>query len=297
MPVEGASRFAPVSYHGGIDVFLPGMIRSNLHDDPEGALCEGGGRLGETDPLVAIVGGGGGGSWAALALAAAGVRRFRLLDMDRVEATNLNRQVAYCPADVGRRKIEVLAERLREWVGAESELHHARVAKPEDALSCLAGADFAVCAIDLPLLEIQKIMTAALRTAGTPGFFIGHGLPVNRVGPTVMPGLPGCPTCFREVDLETVPWIRHNFDYASYAGTALAACFAHISSYLVAEVKRYVAGDGPLLWRALLEVNFKTWEQEICRLDEFDLCAACRRLAHPAADPATPVHREHAVSA
>lgn len=53
------------------------------------------GRLGEVDPTIAVLGAGGAGSWAALALAAAGVRRFRLLDQDVVELANLDRQVCW----------------------------------------------------------------------------------------------------------------------------------------------------------------------------------------------------------
>ena len=51
---------------------------------------------------VLIVGAGGLGSPAALYLAAAGVGRIGLVDFDRVDETNLQRQVLYGTADVGR---------------------------------------------------------------------------------------------------------------------------------------------------------------------------------------------------
>jgi molybdopterin/thiamine biosynthesis adenylyltransferase len=62
---------------------------------------------------VAIVGLGGLGSPVALYLAAAGVGRLGLIDDQRVEASNLNRQILYDAGDVGRSKVEAAALRLR----------------------------------------------------------------------------------------------------------------------------------------------------------------------------------------
>ncbi len=49
---------------------------------------------------------------AAWTLALGGARRLRLVDPDVVDLSNLHRQVLYTEADVGRRKADVLAERL-----------------------------------------------------------------------------------------------------------------------------------------------------------------------------------------
>ncbi|WP_310539615.1 molybdopterin-synthase adenylyltransferase MoeB [Phenylobacterium sp.] len=62
---------------------------------------------------VLIVGAGGLGAPAALYLAAAGVGTLVLVDPDRVDVSNLQRQVIYTQDDVGRCKVEAAADRLK----------------------------------------------------------------------------------------------------------------------------------------------------------------------------------------
>jgi len=61
---------------------------------------------------VLIVGAGGLGCASALYLAAAGVGKLGLLDCDRVDESNLQRQLLYEPADVGQPKAEAARARI-----------------------------------------------------------------------------------------------------------------------------------------------------------------------------------------
>ena len=61
---------------------------------------------------VLCIGAGGLGSPVALYLAAAGVGTLGLVDFDVVDVTNLQRQVIYSTADVGRSKVETAAKKL-----------------------------------------------------------------------------------------------------------------------------------------------------------------------------------------
>ena len=62
---------------------------------------------------VLLIGAGGIGCASAAYLASSGVGHLIIADFDTVDETNLGRQVLYTPDDVGQRKAEVAAERLR----------------------------------------------------------------------------------------------------------------------------------------------------------------------------------------
>ena len=62
---------------------------------------------------VCVVGLGGVGSWAAEALARTGVGTLTLIDYDEVALSNVNRQLHALDATLGRKKLEVMAERIR----------------------------------------------------------------------------------------------------------------------------------------------------------------------------------------
>jgi sulfur-carrier protein adenylyltransferase/sulfurtransferase len=70
---------------------------------------------------VLCIGAGGLGSPAALYLACAGVGTLGLVDFDRVDLTNLQRQVLHGTKDVGRSKLESARDRLRD-INPEIEL-------------------------------------------------------------------------------------------------------------------------------------------------------------------------------
>jgi len=65
-----------------------------------------------TNASVLMIGAGGLGCPVLLYLAAAGVGRIGIIDADKVDVTNLHRQVLYTTADEGKLKAEVAAQRL-----------------------------------------------------------------------------------------------------------------------------------------------------------------------------------------
>jgi len=62
---------------------------------------------------VCVIGIGGVGSWAAEALARSGIGALTLIDMDDVCISNVNRQLPALNGNLGRPKVEAMAERAR----------------------------------------------------------------------------------------------------------------------------------------------------------------------------------------
>ncbi|WP_298772881.1 tRNA cyclic N6-threonylcarbamoyladenosine(37) synthase TcdA [uncultured Shewanella sp.] len=63
---------------------------------------------------VAVVGVGGVGTWVAESLARSGIGEITLIDLDDICVTNTNRQLHALKQTIGRSKVEVMAERIRE---------------------------------------------------------------------------------------------------------------------------------------------------------------------------------------
>jgi sulfur carrier protein ThiS adenylyltransferase len=96
---------------------------------------------------IGIAGCGGLGSNVAVALARAGVGRLILVDHDRVEPSNLNRQ-HYFQSDIGKVKVEALAEHLKNINPAIAlELHDIEL-EPEQVAGIFAEADLLIEALD-----------------------------------------------------------------------------------------------------------------------------------------------------
>ncbi len=145
---------------------------------------------------VAVLGVGGLGGWSAWALACTGVGEMWLIDGDRVEVSNLNRQILYTEADIGLLKVECAAARLRAFNSmAEITTAARRLEGEEDIAEFIDGADVVIDAADWPAHEIERWCNSACFKAGIPYITMSHFPPVARVGPLYVPGKTGCFVC------------------------------------------------------------------------------------------------------
>ncbi|HSS42696.1 MAG TPA: TOMM precursor leader peptide-binding protein [Solirubrobacterales bacterium] len=145
---------------------------------------------------VAVLGVGGLGGWSALALACTGVGEMWLIDGDRVEVSNLNRQIQFSEADVGELKVERAAARLKAFNSSMKVTTEARrLESEEDIAEFIAGSDVVIDAADWPAHDIERWCNAASFAAGIPYITMSHFPPIARVGPLYVPGKTGCFIC------------------------------------------------------------------------------------------------------
>ncbi|VCU70566.1 tRNA threonylcarbamoyladenosine dehydratase [Pigmentiphaga humi] len=113
-----------------------------------------------------VVGLGGVGAWTAEALARCGVGALRLIDLDHIAESNINRQVHALGRTLGQSKVEAMAERIRD-INPLCELELVDdFLGPDNAQALLAGAGTIVDCTDQVSAKIAMILHA--RRSGMP---------------------------------------------------------------------------------------------------------------------------------
>jgi tRNA A37 threonylcarbamoyladenosine dehydratase len=107
---------------------------------------------------VVVLGIGGVGSFTAEALVRAGVGRVTLVDGERIEETNANRQLHALDGAFGKLKAEEMAERLRRAApGAQVEALPLRYSEETAERIVPAGVSFVVDAMDTVVAKLHVI--------------------------------------------------------------------------------------------------------------------------------------------
>lgn len=121
---------------------------------------------------VAVIGVGGVGSWTVEGLARSGVGAITMVDLDDVCVTNVNRQLPALDGQIGRPKIEVLAERVR-LINPEcrvATVHEFFLASSAERLLA-TRYDFVVDAVDL--MSHKALLIAGCRARGIRVLTVG----------------------------------------------------------------------------------------------------------------------------
>lgn len=110
---------------------------------------------------VAVFGVGGVGGFAAEALIRAGVGSITLIDNDTVALSNLNRQIIALHSTLGRSKVQVMAERLRDINPDAHITCHEMFYLPENADAIdLSQFDYIIDAVDTVAAKMELITRA-----------------------------------------------------------------------------------------------------------------------------------------
>jgi len=205
---------------------------------------------------VLVVGAGGLGSPVLLYLASAGIGTIGIVDPDVVDPSNLARQVVHGTGDIGGRKVDSAAERVRAINPHIRVEPVATAVTAANAVQLIGGWDVVVDGTDTfdsryligdacEVAGVACVWGSVLRFSGQVSvFWAGHG-PVYR-------------------DLHPVPPPPGSVPSCAEAGVVGAVC-GTIGSLMATEVVKLITGIGrPLLGRVLihdaLAGSFRTLE-------------------------------------
>ncbi len=186
---------------------------------------------------VIIAGSGGLGSPAAIYLAAAGVGTIRIVDHDKVELSNLNRQILHWDKDIGRNKVDSAAEKLNQ-LNPHIKIEAVQETIDEaNASRLVAGFDLIVDGLDN--LPTRYLLNKAAIENDIP--FI-HGTVYGLEG-RAMTIIPGKTACLKCVYRALIPPGKC---------PALGTVPAVIGCIQATEAIKYIMGIGKLLTNRLL---------------------------------------------
>jgi adenylyltransferase/sulfurtransferase len=237
-----------------------------------------------SNPSALIIGAGGLGCPAALALAAAGVRRIAVVDDDRVDATNLHRQVLFGDADVGDLKVAAFARALaRRFPDIAVETHALRF-EVGNAAALVAAHDVVVDGSDNFATKFLANDAAVL--AGKP---LVHGAAVGMGGQLLTVPAGGHP-CYRCLFEEPPPpGVGASCAEAGVLGPVPGV----VGALQGAIAARILRGETPAFVGRLVQYDSRAMIIRSTRFNPNPACAVCGREArihalsaaeYPAAD-------------
>ncbi|CAO3407464.1 molybdopterin-synthase adenylyltransferase MoeB [Azospirillum largimobile] len=224
---------------------------------------------------VALIGAGGLGSPIALYLAAAGVGRLTLIDDDRVERSNLQRQILHAESRLGQRKVESGRAALLDLNPTIEVVSHDTRLEAANVLDLLAGHDVVVDGSDN--LPTRYLVNDACLRLGVPNVY---GAIFRFEGQVSVFGgaVPGVRPCYRCLFPEPPP-----AEYAPSCAEAgvLGVLPGVIGTIMAAETIKLLLGLGePLAGRLLLYDGLRGEFNEIAVPVDPD-CPSCSAGARP----------------
>lgn len=187
---------------------------------------------------VFIAGAGGLGSPASIYLAAAGVGTIRIVDQDKVELSNLNRQVLHWNENIGRRKADSAEAKLKKLNPGVKIEAIADTITEANVFQLVADFDLIVDAMDN--LPTRYLLNKTAIEKGIP-FFHGAVYGFEGRAMTVIPGKTACLNC-----------VYHGATIPQEKFPVIGVTPAVIGCIQATEVIKYIVGLGELLTNRLL---------------------------------------------
>ncbi len=214
---------------------------------------------------VFIAGTGGLGSPVSIYLVAAGVGMVRIVDHDKVELSNLNRQILHWDEDIGKKKIDSASGKLKK-LNQDVKIEAVEEMITEaNVLQLVADFDLIIDAMDN--LPARYVLNKAALERNIP-FFHGAVYGFEGRAMTIIPGQTACLKCVyrgRVTPQEKFPVIG--------VTPAVIGCIK------ATEVLKYIVGIGALLTDRLLVYDGLSLKVTEFKVKKDPNCEHCSRLA------------------
>jgi len=215
---------------------------------------------------VLIIGAGGLGAPAALYLAAAGVGIIGIMDADKVDLTNLQRQIIHYSADIGIEKVKSAESKMRAINPDIIIKVYPESARADNIRRIIREYDFVIDGTDN--FAAKFLINDACYFERIPFSHAG----ILRFDGQLITVLPGRTTCYRCIFRSAPP--LNAVPSCSQAGV-LGSLAGVIGSLQATETLKYLLGAGELLTGTLLTYNALTMEFRKVRLNRNPNCPLC----------------------
>lgn len=210
---------------------------------------------------VFLAGAGGLGSPVAIYLAVAGIGSLRIADHDKVELSNLNRQILQWQADIGKNKVKSAAEKLHEFNPNTKIETTSETINEKNVLKLIGDSDVIVDAMDN--LPTRYVLNRAAVEKKIPLF---HGAVYGFEGRalTVLPGKSACLNC-----------LFHGVKMPAEKFPVIGVTPGIIGCIQATEVIKYITGQGELLTNRLLTYDGLQMKFSEFKINRDPYCEVC----------------------
>lgn len=231
---------------------------------------------------IGIIGLGGLGSHIVYDLAAMGIGGIKAIEFDKVDLTDLNRQILYNYKDIGKSKGKLAGKRITEFnPEIDFKLFEHQVTSYQQIVDDFSDVDLIILVADRPKYLMARWANQAAVKLNVPMFCAG--LESQRaMYYTIVPHKTGCVSCWRrsvEMHDHISDLVLKEKEKLNLVGdnTAIVPLVSAATGLVLAEILRYITGIGELQSAGhLIAIDFLTMTTRIIenwnRDPQCDIC-------------------------
>jgi len=228
------------------------------------------------DAKIACLGVGVISQYIILPLLASGVGNFILVDFDKVETRNIGRQPIFRKEDVGRPKIDVIRDFIKQnRFGVKVKAINTMIKSPQDVEKLVKDSDIITQTCDYPRFEVRRWINKACLKLKKPNIVVYSG----RIGPFCIPYKTSCYGCLEMRMKELAPFYEDFAEKIKKEGMRrypeLAFVPALCGVIAAREIISFILGVRPETFNAFLDINPSTFQIVRHFLPKYKNCYAC----------------------